>query len=383
LLRFGAPALEESEIADVVTRLRSGWIGVGPEVERFEAAFARYKDVPFAVSMNSCSAAMHVALLALGIGPGDEVITTPMTFVSTVNAIIHTGAMPVLADCDPKTMNLLPEAVESKLSPRTRALLPVHFAGRCCDMESLLAIARAHDLHVVEDCAHSLESEHPLGRAGDLGSIGCFSFYVSKNVTTAMGGMAITRDPGLEEQLRLRTFHGMDRNAWKRFSHPRHRHYDVVLPGFEYSMTDLHASIGLRQLERIERNWERRRRLWAIFDEELDALPCVLPAPPEPGTRHAYHLYTPLLELERLSVSRDEVLDAMRAENIGTGVHYWPVHQHQYYRETYGWRIGEYPNAEHVGDRTLSLPLAANLTEDDARDVCRALTRILNHYATA
>ncbi len=378
-LLFGAPKIEESEIEEVVKTLRSGWIGSGPKVNAFERQFAAYRGAERAIAVNSCTAALHLSLLALGIGPGDEVVTTPMTFCATANAILHTGAVPVFADCDPVTMNLDPEAVERVITPRTRALLPVHFAGRPCDMDALMDIARRHDLRVVEDCAHAIEAEYRGQAAGTFGDLGCFSFYVTKNVVTAEGGMVVTEDPALEEHIKTCALHGMSKDAWKRFADDGYQHYEVVHAGFKYNMTDLQASLGLHQLARDERGLARREEIWARYDAAIADLPCATPPAPEPGTRHARHLYTLLLDLDALRVDRDFVLDALAREGIGTGVHYLSLPTHRFYRQFTAGR--RFPAAESISERTLSLPLGPGLEDDDVEDVIAAVRRVLRWYS--
>jgi dTDP-4-amino-4,6-dideoxygalactose transaminase len=380
-LVFGQPVIGEAEIRAVVECLEGRWIGTGPRVQQFETEFARYRQTPHAVAVSSCTAALHLSLLALGIGPGDEVITTCLTFCSTVNAIIHCGAHPVLADCDRATMNISAEDIEKRITTRTKAIVVVHLYGRPCDMDAIMALAADRGLKVIEDCAHAIEATYRGKSVGDFGDLGCFSFYVTKNLTTAEGGMTITRQPGLADRIKTLALHGLSHDAWRRFSDPRHVQYEVVAPGFKYNMTDLQAALGLVQLQQIEVHAERRAEIWARYCEALADLPCVLPAEVPPHMTHARHLFTPLLQLERLRVGRDEIMDAMAAENIGAGIHYMPVSLHRYYRETYGYARGDYPNAEFIGSRTLSLPLSGGLSDDDVADVCEATSRMLRFYA--
>lgn len=379
-LVFGAPVIGQPEVDGVVDCLRRRWIGTGPVVRRFEKAFSRYKSAPHAVAVNSGTAALHLSLQALDIGPGMEVVTTPMTFCSTLNAIAHAGAKPVLADCDRRTFNVSPDQIERCLSPRTRAILVVHMCGRCCEMNRILEIARPRGLRVIEDCAHAIEARYHGVPSGLIGDVGCFSFYATKNLTTAEGGMVVTRDGDLAAEVRSLALHGLSADAWTRFSDEGYRHYQVVRLGFKYNMPDLQAAIGLAQMERLEPGGRRRDEIWRRYDEALADLPCLLPRPPEPETTHARHLYTPLIESDRLSVSRDHILEALHAENIGTGVHFVPIHQHEYYRRHGTWAPGDFPNAEFVGARTLSLPLAADLDDEAVEDVCVALRRILTYY---
>lgn len=378
-LVFGAPAIEDAEIEAVVSTMKSGWLGTGPQTARFEQAIAQYKGSPHAVALNSCTAALHLSLLASGVQPGDEVITTPMTFCATVNAIIHAGATPVLADIDPVTLNIDPVAVEAAITPRTKALLPVHFAGRPCRMDMLTAMAETHGLKLIEDCAHAIETTFRGKPAGSFGDFGCLSFYVTKNIVTGEGGMVLARSEADAARIKVLGLHGMSKDAWKRFGDEGYKHYQVVEAGFKYNMTDMQAAIGLHQLERIERYLARRAEIWAQYDEAFADLPLGLPAAPEPDTRHAMHLYTVLVDGERTGgLTRDAFLDAMTRHNIGVGVHYLSIPEHPYYRERFGWTPDAFPHAARVGRQIVSLPISAKLSDADVADVIRAVRQTLN-----
>jgi dTDP-4-amino-4,6-dideoxygalactose transaminase len=376
-LLFGSPAIEEAEVEEVAGSIRSGWLGTGPKVARFERAFAAYRSAAHAVAVNSCTAALHVSMLAAGLRPGDEVITTPLTFCATVNAIIHTGATPVLADVDPLTMNLDPEQAARKISRRTKALLPVHFAGRPCEMDALREIARKYDLKLIEDCAHAIESEYHGRPCGTFGDFGCFSFYVTKNITTGEGGMILTASESDAARLKVMALHGMSKDAWQRFGDEGYRHYQVVACGFKYNMMDLQAAIGLHQLDRIEAYWHRRQAIWRRYDEAFADLPIDLPAPSAPDTRHALHLYTILIDESRAGISRDPFLARMTAHHIGIAVHYLSIPEHPYYRQTFAWKPEDYPHAMRIGRQTVSLPLSAKLSDQDVEDVITAVRRCL------
>jgi len=376
-LVFGAPAIEDAEIQEVVATMRSGWLGTGPRVARFEREFAAYKAAEHAAAVNSCTAALHLALLASGVKPGDEVITTALTFCATVNAIIHAGATPVLADVDPVTMNIDPADVTRKLTGRTKALVPVHFAGRPCDMNSLCGLAERHGMKMIEDCAHAIETVYHGRKAGTFGDFGCFSFYVTKNVVTGEGGMVLTRREEDLARIKVLALHGMSKDAWKRFSDEGYKHYQVVDAGFKYNMMDIQAAIGIHQLERVEANWQRRQEIWQRYDEAFAGLPITLPAAPEPDTRHAYHLYTLLIDERTARTSRDHFLDGMTRQNIGVGVHYLSIPEHPYYQEAFGWRPEDFPNAMRIGRQTVSIPLSARLSDSDVEDVIAAVRSLV------
>nr|WP_279237570.1 DegT/DnrJ/EryC1/StrS family aminotransferase [Dyella sedimenti] len=376
---FGAPRIEEDEIAEVEACLRSGWLGTGPRVAQFERDFAAWRGVRSSqvAAVNSCTAALHVSMVAAGLEPGSEVITTPLTFCATVNAILHAGLTPVLADVDPVTQNIDPDAIEAAITPRTRAILPVHFAGRPCDMDRIMAIADKHGLMVIEDCAHAIETEFHGRPAGTFGDFGCFSFYVTKNVVTGEGGMILGRDEEHVARARILALHGMSKDAWHRFGDKGYKHYQVVECGFKYNMMDLQAAIGIHQLARVEQNWQRRRELWQRYDHALEGLPIDLPAPPEAQTRHGYHLYTVMIDEARCGLSRDGFLDAMNAARIGAGVHYLSVPEHPYYQQRFGWRPEQWPQAMRLGRQTVSLPLSPAMSDGDAERVVQAVKVLL------
>jgi dTDP-4-amino-4,6-dideoxygalactose transaminase len=376
-LVFAKPMIEDAEIEEVVATLKSGWIGSGPKVAQFEQDFLSYKGSGHPVALHSCTAALHLSMLAARIQPGDEVITTPMTFCASVNAILHAGGTPVLADIDPVTMNIDPREVRKKITAKTRAIMPVHFAGRSCDMDELMAIAAEHRLIVIEDCAHAIETEYHGRKAGTIGDYGCFSFYVTKNVVTGEGGLVLARNAADASRIKILGLHGMSKDAWKRFGDDGYKHYQVVECGFKYNMMDLQAAIGLHQLRRVEPYWQRREQLWQRYMNELANLPIGLPAPPEPNTRHAYHLFTLQVEAERAGITRDQFIDAMTAHHIGVGVHYLSVPEHPYYQERLGWRPEQYPHAMRIGRSTVSIPLSVKLTDADVTDVIAAIKAVL------
>lgn len=376
-LVFGAPAVGVEEADAVREVILGGWMGTGPKSKQFEERFKQYVGREHAVAVNSCTAALFLGLHALGLGPGDEVITTPLTFTATVNVIEHAGATPVFVDVDRRTGLIDPELVRRAITPRTKALMPVHLYGRTCAMGTLAALAEEHGLHLIEDCAHSIESTFEGRRAGTFGKVACYSFYVTKNVTTVEGGMALTDDAELAARLKRLALHGMSADAWARFSDQGYRHYQVVEPGYKFNMTDIQAAMGLVQLDKMEAMLVKREELWRYYDRRLADLPFELPPAPDPGSIHARHLYTILVSEERGGVSRDRMLVELQKRNIGAGVHYLGQHLQPYYREKYSLLPEHFPNATYHSLRTLSLPLSARLTEQDLDDVVLALTEAL------
>ncbi|MEZ6017727.1 MAG: DegT/DnrJ/EryC1/StrS family aminotransferase [Planctomycetota bacterium] len=376
-LVFGRPVLGDEEAREVQRVLESRWLGTGPRVAEFERRFKAYRRAENAVAVSSCTAALHLSIVAASIGPGDEVITTALTFCATVNAVVNAGGTPVIVDVDPRTMNIDPDAVRAAITPRTRAIICVHFAGRPCEMDALLAIAEAHDLTLIEDCAHAIETEWRGASAGTLGAFGCFSFYATKNMTTGEGGMVFARRQEDAARIQRLALHGMSADAWKRFSDEGYKHYYVVDRGFKCNMMDLQAALGLCQLERVEEHHARRAALWAGYMERLAGLPLELPRPAAPDTRHGLHLFTVLIDERAAGVTRDEVLSALTRARLGVGVHYLALPEHPFYQERYGWRPESVPHATDIGRRTVSLPLQADLTEADLDRVARALRTAL------
>jgi dTDP-4-amino-4,6-dideoxygalactose transaminase len=376
-LVFGAPVIEEAEIAEVVDSLRSGWLGTGPKVARFEDLFRRYTGAEHAIAVSSCTAALHLCLIAAGIGPGSEVITTAMTFVATANAIVHAGALPILTDCDRRTGLMDPERVEAAITPRTRAIIPVHLYGRPCEADALMDIAGRHDLVVIEDAAHAIEASYRGRKIGTIGHMTAFSFYVTKNMTTGEGGMVTTTSPSLAESIGRYALHGLNHDAWARFTEAGHRHYASTVAGFNCRMTDLQAALGIHQLAKIDRGLKRRSEIWQRYDEAFGGLPVELPAPPEPNTVHARHLYTLSIDPARANLNRDTFMDRLHRLNIGSGVHFIGVHLQPYYAQRFGHGPEDFPNATWISERTISLPLSAGLSDEDVEDVIQGVSHTL------
>ena len=374
---LGAPTFGADDINEVIDSLKSGWVGTGPKVGQFEQDFGNYVGSQSPLATNSCTAALHLSLMSIGLKPGDEVITTPMTFCATVNTIIHAGGKPILADCNKEDFCIDPEKVAEKITKNTKAILPVHFAGHSCDMENIMQLANDHTLNVIEDCAHAIETTFEDKHAGTFGDFGCFSFYATKNLVTGEGGMLIAKDEEKLHQIKKIALHGMSLDAWDRFSEGGFKHYDVVAPGFKYNMTDIQAALGIHQLARIEENWLKRQKIWKLYSESFSDLPIDLPSnEAKLNSKHAHHLYTILIR-DDAPVNRDEFILRMQENNIGTGVHYRSIPGFSYYQDNFGWNPDDYPNSTSIGNRTVSIPLSPGLSEDDLDRIVDKVNSIL------
>lgn len=377
-LQFSTPTIDDAEINEVVDSLKSGWITTGPKVKRFEDDFKAYVGAPFAVPLSSATAGLHLTLLALGIKEGDEIITTPMTFASTVSMIVLCGGTPVLADIEPGTLNIDVAMVREKITPRTRAVIPVHFAGQACDMDPLFLLAKEYGITIIEDAAHAAGTEYKGKRVGSLDSISIFSFHPNKNITTGEGGMVCVSDENIAEEISLLKFHGMSREAWKRFSATGTPNYDIILPGFKYNMMDIQAAIGIHQLPKLDGFIDKRRDIAEFYNREFADVPeLALPQYADYQQRHAWHLYTPLVRIEKLSIDRDRFMVELKKYNIGTGLHYKAIHHHAWYKEHFPVADELLPNASYASERILSLPLFPKMTMDDAWDVVRAVRDVI------
>lgn len=374
-LPFSPPLIGELEINEVVDTLRSGWLTSGPKTRQFEQNFVDYLQAPAALALNSCTAGLHTALVALGIGPGDEVITTCMTFAASVNVIEHVGATPVLADVEPDTLNIDPRQVERAITRRTKVILPVHFAGHPVDLAAINAIADERKLIVIEDAAHAVGAEYRGCPIGSMGNPTAFSFYATKNLTTGEGGM-LTGNQEFIEHARIISLHGMSREAWRRYQQGGTWWYDVVCPGFKYNMTDLHAAIGLCQLARLPEMQRRRCEIANAYSQAFrDVEEIELPASHH-DVLHAWHLFVVRLRIDTLKIGRDEFVDRLTSSNIGTSVHFIPIHMHSYYRKKYGYHPMDFPVAYENFQRMFSLPLNPSMTDDDVADVIEAVRNI-------
>ncbi len=375
-LIFGSPVIGDDEIAEVVDSLRSGWVGTGPKVQRFEGMLADYVGARYARCVSSCTAALILSMEVLGIGRGDEVLVPAMTFVASANAVEHAGATPVLVDSEPGTGLIDLDAAQKAITARTRAVMPVHFAGRPVDMARLNGLRDRHGLVVIEDAAHAIGAEWGGRRIGAFGNVTAFSFYVTKNISTIEGGALMTDSEPVAEEVERLALHGLSVGAWQRFSDAGFRHYEVIRPGYKYNMTDVQASLGVRQLPRLDAWIDRRAELWERYDELLEGLPLSTPPPPAPDTRHARHLYQVLIEPGG-PIGRDRLIEGLNERRIGSGVHYRGVHLHPYYRDRYGLAPDDFPVATDMSERTLSLPLSPKVTEADQDDVVAALAELL------
>jgi dTDP-4-amino-4,6-dideoxygalactose transaminase len=376
-LPFSPPDITEEEIASVVETLRSGWITTGPKTKQFEQEFAAYIGAEAALAVHSCTGGLHVALAAYDIGPGDEVITTPMTFCSSAHVIEHVGARPVLVDIDPETLQMDPAEVAKAITPRTKAILPVHYSGHPVDMNPIMELARKHNLYVIEDAAHALPTHYEGQMVGTIGNLTAFSFYATKNLTSGEGGMLTGKAEDID-RARILSLHGMSRDAWKRYSSTGSWYYEVIDAGFKYNMTDIQAAIGLVQLKRLQEMQDHRYTVVARYNAAFSQIPELQIPIVRPNVQHAWHLYVLRLNTEQLRIDRGQFIEELKKRQIGTSVHFIPIHLHPYYRDKYSWKPDSFPLAYQEYQRMLSLPLNSSLTDSDVDDVIAAVTDIVN-----
>jgi dTDP-4-amino-4,6-dideoxygalactose transaminase len=379
-LPFSLPSLGDEEIDEVVACLRSGWLTTGRKVREFETAFEAYLGGGRALAVNSCTAALHLALEAVGVGPGDEVVTSPMTFAATAAVVEHLGAHPVLVDCEPGTLNIDAHQIEARITRRTRALVPVHFAGQACDMDAIMSIARRHGIPVIEDAAHALPTRYHGRLVGTIGDITCFSFYATKNITTGEGGMVVTQNECYAERMRIMHLHGLSRDAWKRYTQHGSWRYDILAPGFKYNLTDIAAAIGIQQLKRNDAFHDRRRFIARRYTQALAGLRGVTVPPVADAAGHAWHLYVIQVHPEDLTIDRDRFITHLIERNIGVSVHFIPIHLHPFYRDKYGLQPSDYPNAHAAAQRIVSLPLYPGMTDQDVDDVIGAVRAVTEEH---
>ncbi len=356
-INFNSYSISGDEKRELLDTLDSGWLTTGPKTKRFEEQFAAYVKARYAVGLSSGTAALHLALLALNIGKGDEVITTPMTFVATVNAILYVGARPVLVDIKEDSLNIDPEKIKKAVSKKTKAIIPVHYAGQPCDMDEIMAIARKHRLSVIEDAAHAIETEYKDRKMGSIGDITCFSFHPIKNITTGEGGMITTNNARVADKIRILRLHGMDKNAWKRYARNGFRHWDMLYLGYKYNMTDIQASFGIHQLKKIGDFWSKRKEYSERYDEAFRHEKNLILLPPQGKNKNAFHLYPIRVKTENLRLNRDNIIDLIQSSNIGVGVHFRAVHLLSFYKKYFNFKRRLFPKAEYASDRLISLPL--------------------------
>lgn len=382
-LPFAKPSIAQDGIDEVVNCIKSGWLTIGPKTIAFEQVFKDFTTSPYCIGVNSATAGLHLVLMALGIGKGDEVITTPMTFASTVNTIILAGATPVLADIDRRNLNIVPANIEAKITPKTKAIMPVHFAGRPCDMKAIREIAKKHNLIIIEDAAHALGAKYQGERIGktDGKNAVVFSFHPTKNITTGEGGMVCLSDEAAAEAVYIMRQNGMSKGAWNRYAAKGKTHYDISLLGLKYNMLDIQAAIGISQMKQLEDFNKRRTEIVAKYMAAFkDTKGLILPAPVNNGDLHSWHIFTPLIDTEVLNITRDEFMKLMGEQNIGTALHYQAIPTFSYYQKTFGWNVKDYPEAEYVGEHIVSLPLFPAMTDKDIEDVISTTKQILKEH---
>lgn len=371
-LQYNQPSIEEDEIREVVDTLKSGWLTMGPKTIKFEQMISKYTGARHAITVNSCTAALHLSLVALGIGHKDEVITTPYTFAATGNVIINAGAKPVFVDIKRDTYNIDPEKIEEKITPNTKAIIPVHYAGQACDIGAIIDIAEDNGLFVIEDAAHAIGSEYEGRKIGSFGTTTCFSFYATKNMTTGEGGAITTDDDSIADRLRALRLHGISKDAWNRYSEKGKWRYEINDAGWKYNMTDIQASLGICQIKKLDRFIDTRREYANIYNTSLSELKGVITPFEDPRSKHIYHLYPLLID----GYNRDEFIEDMHKRNIGCSVHFIPLHLHPLYRSM-GFKQGDYPNAEWVYEREVSLPLYPKMTVKEIDRVLNSVFDIL------
>jgi dTDP-4-amino-4,6-dideoxygalactose transaminase len=377
-LPYAVPLIEDDDINEVVETLKSGWVAKGPRTIEFEKRFAEYTGAKYAIAMNSATAALHIALIAGGVKPGDEVITTPITFAATANTIIHVGATPIFVDVDPNTFCIDVNKIEEKITDRTKAIVPVHYTGHACDMDKIRAIAEKYNLFVSEDAAHAIDTYYKGDLIGKKGDCASFSFYATKNICTGEGGMLTTNREDIAEKARVMSTHGMSKAAWNRYGKGGAWRYDIEYPGHKYNMFDIQAALAKTQMNKLDFMQDRRKEIVKKYEEAFSKLDGIKLPPEADYTTHSWHLYVTRLELDKLTIDRDRFIELMAEANIGTSVHFIPVHLMSYYRETYGYKEGDLPVAESYFDTIVSLPLYPKMTDEDVQDVINAVTDIIN-----
>lgn len=380
-LPFHRPLIGIEEIEEVVDTLRSGWITTASKTRQFEEGFERYIGCKYAIGLNSCTAGIHLGLVANGIKQGDEVITTPFTFAATANVIEHLGARSVFVDIRRDNLNIDESKIEEKINPMTKAIIPVHFAGHPCEMDKIKDIADRHNLIIIEDAAHAIEARYKGQKVGNISDITSFSFYATKNITTGEGGMVTTNNDKTAELLRMLRLHGISKDAWKRYGMEGYQHWDTIYPGYKYNMFDIQAAIGIHQLKKIERFWNRRKEIFHMYDEQFSQLDEITLLSMSNEIRHALHLYVIMLNLEGLKATRDEIMNEIQRMKVGVGVHFRSLHIHPYYRDKYGYKGDDLPVANNASQRVISLPLYPGMSNDDVNYVSHVVCSVIRRYS--
>jgi dTDP-4-amino-4,6-dideoxygalactose transaminase len=378
--QFHRAWLEEEEEQEILATLRSGWLTTGSRTHEFENRFAEYIGCKHAVGLNSCTAGLHLGLSSLGIGPGDEVITTPITFAATANVIVHQGAKPVFVDVEPDTLQIDAQKLENHITEKTKAILPVHLYGHPCEMDVIARVAQKYRLAVVEDAAHAIETEFRGKKVGNIGDLTAFSFYATKNMTTGEGGMLTTNRDDLAEKIRILSLHGITADAWQRHGDGEFIHWDVRYPGYKYNMFDIQAALGIHQLKKIEMFWQRRKNWVDVYDRTFREMPEIQLLSQRQHVKHAHHLYVILLKTEKLKIDRDDMLKALHEAGIGVGVHFRSLHLMSFYARTFGFKRGDFPHAEYASDRLISLPLYPKMAEEDVKRVIATVKQTVHRF---
>ena len=373
-------SIGEEEINEVVDTLKSDWVTTGPKTFNFEDIFSKKVDSKYAIAVSSCTAALHLAIVALGIGEGDEVITTPFTFAATAEVVENEKAKPVFVDVEKDTYNIDPARIEEKITDKTRAIIVVHYAGHACEMDRIMDIAKKNDLYVIEDAAHAIGSKYNNKSIGSIGDVTCFSFYATKNITTAEGGMITTNNEELADKMRILSLHGISKDAWKRYSSEGSWYYEILYSGYKYNMSDLQASIGIHQIGKLDQMQKRREEIADKYNKSFAEIPQLTTPTVKNYATNAWHLYPVQVNDDLLSINRNDFIEALKAENIGTSVHFIPLHLHPYYKEKYGFKGSSFPNAESLYNHEISLPIYPKMADEDVDDVISAVKKIINYY---
>ena len=380
LLPFHQASIGEEEVKEIIQTLNSGWLTTGQKTRLFEKTFADYIGCKHAIGLNSCTSGLHLSLVVSGVSSGDEVITSPITFPATTNVIVHQNAKPVFVDVEPETLNINCSEIESKINDSTKAILPVHFAGHPCDMDAIISLAQKHNLTVIEDAAHALESKYHGNKIGAIGNFTAFSFYATKNITTGEGGMLTTNDDHYADKLRILSLHGISKNAWKRYGKEGFQHWELLMPGYKYNMFDVQASLGIHQIKKVESFLNRRVQIVKKYNDAFEKTEEIQLLKPESNIKHAHHLYVIVIKTENLKVSRDKVLNEIQKRGIGVAVHFRSLHLQPFFKQHFNYKKGMFPQAEYLSDRVISLPLYPKMTDEDVSRVIETVLGVLHSF---